>query len=176
MASGDLVRQDQPGETSRFSDSGTLADPVYGRSRVPTASGRMSEAVEVHAEDGRGPFGSSQLSRLDEALTLAGRESGLLFTLWVGELGGRPRERAEELHASLGESAAEAVVIAVSPGERVVEIVTGEESSRRIDDRGAKLAVISMVNSFKESNLVGGIVDGITMLADHAGGKHHGHG
>ena len=63
----------------------------------------------------------------------------------------------------------------MSPGERVVEIVTGAESSRRIDDRGAKLAVMSMVASFKESDLVGGIVEGLTMLADQAGAAHHQH-
>lgn len=171
MARGELV-QDQPGQTTRSVDIGSAADPVYGQARVPTASGRISEAVDLHADDAQGPFSASQLSRLDEALTLAGRESGLLFTLWIGELGERSRDRAEELHASLGASAPDAVVIAVSPGERVVELVTGEESSRRIDDRGAKLAIVSMVNSFRESDLVGGLVDGITMLADQAGGKH----
>ena len=172
MERGELVRQDQPGQTTRVAGDGVAADAVHGHSRVPTASGRISEATEVLAEDSRSPFTASQLKRIDEALTLAGRGTGLLFTLWVGDLGERPREHVEELHASLGDGAASAVVVAVSPGERVVEVVTGEESSRRIDDRGAKLAVISMVNSFKESNLVGGIVEGITMLADQAGGRH----
>ena len=143
---------------------------------VVTSSGRISTAEVFTEPDLSGlPFTPVQLSRLDEALTLAGRETGLLFTLWIGALGPRSRERAEELHASLGDSAAEAVVVAVSPGERVVEVVTGAESSRRIDDRGAKLAVMSMVASFKESDLVGGIVEGVTMLADQAGAAHHQH-
>lgn len=175
MAHGEVVSttQDAPGETTRHrGDSEMAGDASSGYARVPTASGRISEAVDVHSEDSRTPFSSSQLSRLDEALTLACRETGLLFTLWVGALGPRSRERAEELHASLGDRAPEAVVIAVSPGERVVEIVTGAESSRRIDDRGAKLAVMSMVASFKESDLVGGMVEGITMLADQAGHSH----
>jgi hypothetical protein len=123
------------------------------------------------AEDRKTPFSSSQLSRLDEALTLASRETGLLFSLWVGELGSRSRERVEELHASMGNSASDAVLVAVSPGERVVEVVTGEESARRVDDRGAKLAVMSMVASFKEGDLVGGMVEGLRVLADHAGSK-----
>jgi hypothetical protein len=174
VAHGEVVRsQDAPGETTRLNDApGLLEDPVYGESRVATASGRISEAADVHSEDSRTPFSSSQLSRLDEALTLACRETGLLFTLWIGALGTRSRERAEELHASLGDRAAEAVVVAVSPGERVVEVVTGAESSRRIDDRAAKLAVMSMVASFKESDLVGGMVEGLTMLADQAGAAH----
>ncbi|GAA4780299.1 DUF5130 family protein [Actinomycetospora chlora] len=175
MARGEVVPagQDAPGETTRLtSGPGILEDPVVGEARVATASGRISEASDVLAEDSRTPFTSSQLSRLDEALTLACRETGLLFTLYVGALGIRSRERAEELHASLGDRAAESVVVAVSPGERVVEVVTGAESSRRIDDRGAKLAVMSMVASFKESDLVGGMVEGLTMLADQAGHAH----
>ncbi len=172
MARGELARTSDDQERQTDGDGGTSTDVAGGHARVPTASGRISEAYDVLAEDSRTPFSSSQLSRLDEALTLACRETGLLFTLYVGTLGGRTRERAEELHASLGDSAREAVLVAVSPGERVVEIVTGEESSRRIDDRGAKLAVMSMVASFKESDLVGGMTEGLTMLADQAGHKH----
>lgn len=165
-------RQAQSGETPVLSEAGMVEDPVYGHSRVPTASGRISEAVEVLADDQKVPFSSSQLSRIDEALTRTSADTGLLFTVFVGELGGRSRERAEELHASLGDSAPEAVLVAVSPGERVVEVVTGEESIRRVDDRGAKLAVMAMVSSFTESDLVGGIVEGLRVLGDHAGSKH----
>ena len=60
----------------------------------------------------------------------------------------------------------------MSPGERVVEIVTGEESVRRVDDQVAKIAVGSMVSRFTESDLVGGIVEGLRVLGDHAGSKH----
>lgn len=173
MAPGDLARtQDSPGETTIIDGPGLQEDSLTGQARVATASGRISEASDVLAEVSRSPFSSSQLARMDEALTLACRETGLLFTLWVGALGESSRRRAEELHASLGESAPEAVLIAVSPGERVVEVVTGEESSRRVDDRGAKLAIVSMVASFKESDLVGGMVEGLRMLADQAGSKH----
>ena len=173
MARGELARQAGPGETPRHSEGpGSAMDPVSGHARIPTASGRISEAVDVHDDDAKNPFSSSQLSRLDEALTLASRDTGLLFSLWVGELGSRSRERAEDLHGALGDSASEAVLVAVSPGERVVEVVTGEEAHRRVDDRGAKLAVMSMVASFKESDLVGGMVEGLRVLADHAGSKH----
>ncbi|WP_018335358.1 DUF5130 family protein [Actinomycetospora chiangmaiensis] len=173
MAPGELARpQARPGETPMINETGLAEDPVYGHSRVPTASGRISEASEVLADDQRVPFSSSQLSRIDEALTRTSADTGLLFSVWVGELGGRSRERAEELHAALGDQAEDAVLIAVSPGERVVEVVTGEESARRVDDRGAKLGVMAMVSSFTESDLVGGIVEGLRVLGDHAGSKH----
>ncbi|MCD2186875.1 DUF5130 family protein [Actinomycetospora soli] len=173
MAPGEVARpQARPGETPMINETGLIEDPVYGHARVPTASGRISEATEILADDQRVPFSSSQLSRIDEALTRTSAETGLLFSVWVGELGPRSRERAEELHAALGEQADEAVLIAVSPGERVVEVVTGEESVRRVDDRGAKLGVMAMVSSFTESDLVGGIVEGLRVLGDHAGSKH----
>lgn len=173
MAPGEVARpQARPGETPMINETGLIEDPVYGHARVPTASGRISEATEILADDQRVPFSSSQLSRIDEALTRTSAETGLLFSVWVGELGPRSRERAEELHAALGEQADDAVLIAVSPGERVVEVVTGEESVRRVDDRGAKLGVMAMVSSFAESDLTGGIVEGLRVLGDHAGSKH----
>ncbi len=170
---GELARpQAGPGETPSITGAGLAEEAVSGHSRIPTASGRISEATEIVDEDEKVPFSSSQLARIDEALTRTSAETGLLFTLWVGALGARTRERAEELHATLGDSAADAVLVAVSPGERVVEVVTGEESVRRIDDHGAKIAVGSMVSRFTEGDLVGGIVEGLRVLGDHAGSKH----
>jgi hypothetical protein len=114
------------------------------------------------------PFTPAQLAQLDEALTLSSRSTGLDFSVYLGELGSNAHERAKELHAST-ERPAHHVLVAVSPGERVVEIVTGEESHRRLADRGAKLAVMSMVASFKEGDLAGGLVSGLRMLTDQAG-------
>jgi hypothetical protein len=118
------------------------------------------------------PFSTVQLASLDEALTLASRTSGLDFSVYLGDLGRDARASAEELHAMVGERAAEAVVVAVSPGQRVIEVVTGEESSRRIPDRGCKLAVMSMVASFTEGDLAGGLLNGLRILADQAGSPH----
>ncbi|WP_433503742.1 DUF5130 family protein [Pseudonocardia halophobica] len=137
---------------------------------VVTGSGRVS-AAEIFTEpntSGQVPFTTPQLSRLDEALTLASRESGLLFAIFLGDLGPKPETRAAELQASL-ERAPESVLVAVSPGQRVVEVITGSEAKLRLPDRGAKLAVMSMVASFKESDLLGGLLSGLRMLADQAG-------
>ncbi|MCE3553448.1 DUF5130 domain-containing protein [Pseudonocardia sp. RS11V-5] len=135
---------------------------------VVTGSGRVSAAVVFHEVDRTGPFTTPQLSRLDEALTLASRETGLLFAIYLGDLGEKTEIRAAELQASL-ERAPESVLVAVSPGQRVVEVITGSEAKLRLPDRGAKLAVMSMVASFKESDLLGGLLSGLRMLADQAG-------
>jgi hypothetical protein len=142
---------------------------------VVTASGRVS-AAEIYQDPTHEdhPFSPSQLSRLDEALTMASRETGLRFSLYVGDLGPDASGRAAELHDEL-EGAIEAVLVAVSPEQRVVEVVTGPEARLRLPDRGSKLAVMSMVASFKEGDLLGGLLSGLRMLADQAGGRRRLH-
>lgn len=117
------------------------------------------------------PFQQTQLSRIDEALTLASRETGLLFSVYVGELGPDPRATAEALFAKLGRRSSEPVLIALSPAERKLEIVTGGESARRIPNRAAGLAALAMRGSFSNGDLAGGIVSGLRQLADAAGRK-----
>lgn len=135
-----------------------------------TATAYTDAARTDEAEGpGSGPFGLPELSRLDEALTMSSRETGLRFTLYIGDLGQRTRSRAEELHATSGGDPAESVLLAVSPGQRVVEVVTGHAAARRLPDRACALAVLSMTNSFAAGDLVGGIVNGLRQLSDQAG-------
>lgn len=120
-------------------------------------------------------FTFQQLARLDEALTMASRETGLRFTVYIGDLGDRTRTRAEQMHAESGEDPAEAVLLAISPGQRVVELVTGAAAARRLPDRACALAVLSMTASFAGGDLVGGIVNGLRQLSDQAGHPHFRH-
>lgn len=152
-------------------------DADYGPGSALMASGRVSIARSIKPLPPTVPFTPVQLARLDEAITLSTRSTGLDFSVYLGELGENSREKAESLHASMGERAAsDAVLIAVSPGQRVVEIVTGQEAHRRLSDRSCKLAVMSMVASFKEGDLIGGLVSALRMLTDQAGSppKHVG--
>jgi hypothetical protein len=114
-------------------------------------------------------FSYQELARIDEALTMSSRETGLRFTLYIGDLGPRTRARAEELHGRSGANPAESVLVAVSPGQKVVEVVTGASASRRMPDRACALAVLSMTSSFAAGDLVGGIVNGLRQLSDQAG-------
>lgn len=134
-----------------------------------TATGRLSIARHVEPERPKLPFSPAELSRLDEALTLSSRSTGLEFAIYLGDLTEQTRRRAEELHASLGARASAGVLIAVSPGQRTVEIVTGEEAHRRVSDRSCRLAVMSMVASFKEGELIEGLISSLRMLSDAAG-------
>lgn len=162
MAAGEVVRAGKPGDV-------IAEDPEHGYGAVVTASGRVSVARERNPAVPELPFSSVQLARLDEALTLSARTTGLGFSVYLGDLGADTRATAEELHAASGDTAASAVLIAVSPTQRRVEVVTGAESTRRLPDRAANLAVMSMVASFKEGDLIGGLVSGLRMLSDQAG-------
>jgi len=163
VAAGEIVRRHEEGET----------ELGYGVAR--TATGRLSIARELKPTPPRVPFTAGELASLDEALTLSSRQTGLDFSVYLGELGADgsdaadTRQAAERLHAMAVPSPAASVLIAVSPGQRVVEVVTGDESHRRLADRSCKLAVMSMVASFSEGDLIGGLVSGLRMLADQAG-------
>jgi hypothetical protein len=129
------------------------------------------EGGVIHRDVLDGPFTTRQLLRLDEALRVADSSTGLTFSVYVGDLDEPAREHAEKLHAQLAEPTS-SVLIAVSPNQRVLEIVTGGgDARRRLPDRTCKLAALSMAAAFGGGDLGGGIVSGLAQLADHAG--HH---
>lgn len=115
-----------------------------------------------------GPFNTRQLGRLDEALTLSSRETGLTFSIYVGELKNPTRAHAEALFEKLSD---ESVLVAVAPGQRSLHIVTGPESAKRLPNRSCALAALAMRASFANGDLTGGIVTGLRMLADSAGNR-----
>lgn len=115
------------------------------------------------------PFKPAQLSRIDEAITLASYETGLTFSVYVGPLAGNARDTAERMFAKLAQRHSAPVLVAISPGQRKLEIVTGGPSAERIPNRIAGLAALAMRASFTNGDLTGGIVNGLRQLADAAG-------
>jgi hypothetical protein len=116
--------------------------------------------------DPNAPFTPHQFTRLDEALTLSSRETGLTFSIYVGELQHPSRGHAEALFEKLDDNS---VLLAVSPGQRVLHIVTGPESAKRLPNRACALAALAMRASFANGDLTGGLVAGLRSLADYAG-------
>ncbi len=160
--------------TGEHNGPATVARPdediAYGPGAAVMPAGRLSIARTIKPLPSTVPFTPVQLARLDETITLASRATGLDFSIYLGELGPDTRARAEALHASIGlPAASDAVLIAVSPGQRALEIVTGDEAYRRLPDRACKLAVMAMVASFKESDLIGGLISALRMLTEQAG-------
>ena len=137
-----------------------------GGETISSAPEQTTSSAGLAALDG--PFTTRQLLRLDEALRIADQQTGLTFSVYVGELEEPVRDHAERLHREI-DGAAKAVLVAVSPNQRLLEIVTGSEVRKRISDRDAKLAALSMAASFAGGDLAGGVLAGIDQLATHAG-------
>lgn len=143
----------------------TALDHAGGPTLTERPELTMSEAG-IAALDG--PFTTRQLLRLDEALRVADQQTGLTFSVYIGPLEEPTRESAEALHRQL-DGAATSVLLAISPGQRLLEIVTGADARRRISDRDAKLAALSMAAAFAGGDLAGGVLAGLDQLASHAG-------
>ena len=114
-----------------------------------------------------------QQERIATAIDTCRQDNGLDVSALVGDLEisdlSQFRAAAEKLHAALGERSHSAVLIVVAPGQRKVEVVTGPGVRRRVPDRVAALAVMSMASDFGGGNLAGGIVNGLRQIADSAG-------
>ena len=128
----------------------------------------LPRSTSASTEVVNGPLSVYNLQRVDEALRLADSSTGLTFSVYVGELGENPREAAELLHGRLADPDV-SVLIAISPNERTLEVITGSLARRRVLDRDAKLAALSMSAAFAGGDLGGGIVAGLAQLAEHAG-------
>src|SRR5690606_29549196 len=96
--------------------------------------------------------------------------TGLTFSVYVGDLEEPTEEHALRLHDQLDNSE-NAVLIAVSPNQRVLEIVTGEQARERLPDKYCGLAAMSMTAAFAGGDLAGGIVTGLRMLAEQVAGR-----
>lgn len=118
-----------------------------------------------------GPFDVKELLHIDEALSVAERDGGgLHYSVYVGPLHDPVRGAAEELHDRLADPD-RSVLVAVSPEQRQLEIVTGRVAQEKIPDRSAALVVFSMEAAFGAGQLAGGIVTGLRMLAETAQGR-----
>jgi Domain of unknown function (DUF5130) len=130
--------------------------------------GETTSGVSGRPEVLDGPFTTRQLLRIDEALRTADRSTGLVFSVYVGEFDEPVRAHAEKLLGQLAEPE-KSVLLAISPNRRALEIVTGPEARKRVPDRNAKLAALSMVAAFGGGDLTGGIIAGLDQLASYAG-------
>jgi hypothetical protein len=139
-------------------------------------AGELTPAAPAHwhPEVLDGPLTTRQLLRVDEALRLADRSTGLTFGVYIGELEEPIRSHADKLLGQLADPD-RSVLLAISPNQRQLEVVTGAVVRRRLPDRDCKLAAMSMAAAFGGGDLAGGIVSGLAQLAEHAGKPYVAH-
>lgn len=116
---------------------------------------------------GGDPFTPAERFQLDDAIRKAERHSRVEFSVFVGTAEGDPRAFATQLHNSLV-APARSILIMLDPLARALEIVTGGWVRRTLTDKEVELAALHMQRAFADDDLVGGLVRGIHMLADHA--------
>jgi hypothetical protein len=112
-------------------------------------------------------IGPAQRLEIERAVANASAQSGTRFTVYVGALPGG-RAEAEQLHARTGADRDDVVLVAVDPGARSLEIVTGSRASTAVDDHACALGALTMTSAFANGDLVGGIRNGVLQLAEHA--------
>lgn len=112
-------------------------------------------------------FSADQRYEIDRAIRAAETVCRFEFSLFVGPADGDAAAFAARLHASLI-APDRSVQILVDPAGRQLEIVTGAVVRRSLPDDAVRLAAAAMKSAFAEGDLVGGIVRGVSQLADAA--------
>lgn len=112
------------------------------------------------------PLSSTERAALDVTIRKAEQLCRAEFSVFVGKAVGDPRDFATSLHNSLV-APTRSILIMLDPDQHAVEVVTGGWVRRTLTDRQVELAVATMVRSFSDGDLVGGLRNGITQLAEH---------
>ncbi|MBB2991742.1 hypothetical protein FHR72_003232 [Mycolicibacterium iranicum] len=152
MASGELTR----------AGALELAELPYGS--VITASGRVSGVTEPGELSVHYPFPTRELVVLDNALKYGSRAAKARFAVYIGDLGVDTAATAREILAKVP-TPGNAVLLAVSPDQRAIEVVYGSEVKGRGIEEAAPLGVSAAAASFREGNLIDGLISGIRVLS-----------
>ncbi|MBA0048727.1 DUF5130 domain-containing protein [Mycobacterium sp. NPDC050853] len=134
------------------------------RGWVLTTTGRISGVTEPGALSVDYPFPNYELATLDDALTYGSRSSKARFAVYIGDLGSDTTSGARDVFLKVP-TPDESVLIAVSPDQHVVEVVYGEALKGRGAESAADLGVAAAVASFKEGNLLDGIISAVRVMS-----------
>jgi hypothetical protein len=129
-----------------------------------TSSGRLSIATEPDRLPHQYPFPALDLVTLDDALTQASRQSKARFAVYVGDLGTESSTRAQEILADVP-TPSNAVLLAVSPDQRAIEVAYGCELRGRGVESAAPLGVSAAASAFREGNLIDGLISAVRVMS-----------
>ena len=112
-------------------------------------------------------FSPQERHEIDKAIRDAETICRYEFSVFVGAAHEEALPFAQRLHATLT-APERSVLVMVDPAARMLEIVTGAEVRRDLEDSEVHLAALAMQSAFAVGDLVGGITRGVMMLAEHA--------
>jgi hypothetical protein len=142
----------------------TFSDEVLPYGSVRTVTGRISGVTEPGELSVHYPFTTKQLVILDDALKYGSRGAKARFAVYLGDLGGDTAARAREILASVP-TPDNAVLLAVSPNQKAIEVVYGSEVKGRGIEEAAPLGVSAAAASFQEGDLMDGLVSAVRVLS-----------
>ncbi len=131
---------------------------------VITTSGRISGVTEPAELSVHYPFPIDDLVALDDALKYSSRASKARFAIYLGDLGSDTAARAREILATVP-TPDNAVLLAVSPDQKAIEVVYGAQVRGRGAESAAPLGVAAAAPAFQCGNLVDGLVSAIRVLS-----------
>ncbi len=134
------------------------------RGSVVTSSGRVSGVTEPGELSVTYPFPVKDLVRLDDALKFGSRRAQARFAVYVGDLGSDTAATAREILVKVP-TPNNAVLLAVSPNQKVIEVVYGSDVQGRGIEEAAPLGVSAAAASFAEGNLMDGLISAIRVLS-----------
>jgi uncharacterized membrane protein YgcG len=113
---------------------------------------------------GQYPFRTLELVTLDDALTRATRQSKARFAVYIGDLGADTAAHARHLLAGVA-TPNNAVLLAVSPDQRAIEVAYGADLRGRGIESAAPLGVSAAAAAFREGNLIDGLISAIRVMS-----------
>jgi hypothetical protein len=153
------VAQVASGEVARVVDPDNLP---YGY--AVTNSGRISGVTEPGELSVHYPFSVKDLVVLDDALKYGSRGSKARFAVYLGDLGDDTAATARDILAKVP-TPNNAVLLAVSPNQKAIEVVYGAEVKGRGIEEAAPLGVSAAAASFKEGDLIDGLISAVRVLS-----------
>ena len=134
------------------------------RGWVVTTSGRISGVAEPGELSVTYPFAVKDLVRIDDALKFGSRRAKARFAVYIGDLGADTAANARAVLAEVP-TPNNAVLLAVSPNQKAIEVVYGSELQGRGIEESAPLGVSAAAASFKEGNLMDGLISAVRVLS-----------
>jgi hypothetical protein len=131
---------------------------------VRTASGRLSAVTEPGELSVHYPFTTKELVILDDALKYGSRGAKARFAVYLGDLGDDTAATARGILASVP-TPDNAVLLAVSPNQRAIEVVYGNDVKGRGIEEAAPLGVSAAAASFAEGDLMDGLISAVRVLS-----------
>lgn len=129
-----------------------------------TVSGRVSGVHEAGDVFQEAPFTDRERLLMDNALTDATRSTKVRFNVFIGDLGNESAAGADALFPHTPD-AARSVLIAVDPNASSVEVRSGRDVAERANDRVCQLGATAALSSFRQGDLVDGLVSAIRVMA-----------